>query len=436
MKVPLRSSRFRRLTHFAASVALAVAAGTTTAVMTPTAAHAAPDNDGRLSVLLFYKANFHASNVQARQAVRDLATQLGTQYGQPVDIQETDDPAAFTTANLAIRDTVVFAQTGGVLFNTAQRAALESYIRGGGGYMGMHYTGWSAGESEHDVNPFYLRLVGAASEGHPENPGVRPGRVFVTDPTHPLTQGVTNSITRSDEWYDWVVNPAPWVRTLIEADETSYGMGRQGSKHPLTWCQTIDSGRSWYTSMGHEGTAYSEPYMRAQMKNGLAYAAKLQTADCSPPKKDQAGAWSGVTPWPLVPINMALTSDGRVQSFGSVGGWGDDTSPYDWTGNDSVTQGGQMEVDVWNPATPRTLANVRSGILPNTTYTDLFCAMQVQMPHDHSIMTIGGDDGLGGKRPQRRRDRRHQLLHQQRAAERGAHELPAVVPDGHHHAQR
>ena len=46
------------------------------------------------------------------------------QYDQPVTIQETDDPAAFTTANLATADAVVFAQTGGVLFNdgTAHRA--------------------------------------------------------------------------------------------------------------------------------------------------------------------------------------------------------------------------------------------------------------------------------------------------------------------------
>ncbi|GAA3199533.1 LamG-like jellyroll fold domain-containing protein [Dactylosporangium siamense] len=267
----------------AAFVALAMLAGSAAFAATGTGALAAPGDDGRLTVLLFYKTNFHASNVQARQAVRDLATQLGTQYNQPVDIQETDDPAAFTTANLATKDTVVFAQTGGVLFDAAQRSALEAYIRGGGGYMGMHYAGWSVGTSEHDVNPFYYRLVGAVSEGHPENPGVRPGRVFVSNASHPLVQGVTASITRSDEWYDWVVNPAPNVRTLIEADESSYGGGANGSPHPVTWCQKIDSGRSWYTSMGHEGTAYAEPYMLAQMKNGLAYAAGLLSADCSPP---------------------------------------------------------------------------------------------------------------------------------------------------------
>lgn len=400
MNVLGRSVR-RRTGGLRRSVLQLLAAAAVVAVALPataTASSAAPD-DSTLRVLLFYKANFHASNVQARQAVRDLATELSTEYGQTLEVQETDDPSAFTTANLATVDSVVFAQTGGVLFDTAQRAALEAYIRGGGGYMGMHYAGWSVGQSEHDVNPFYARLVGAVSEGHPENPAVRPARVVVQDATSPLTQGVPASFTRSDEWYDWNVNPAPNVRTLLAVDESSYVGGHQGTLHPTTWCQEIDNGRSWYSAMGHEGTAYAEPVIRTQMRNGLAYASGLLTADCSPPSKDENGAWSGVTPWPLMPINMALTSDGTVQSFGSVGGWGADTTPYDWSGDTSITQGGQMEVDVWDPAEPRTLANLRNGILPNITYTDLFCSMQVQNPHNHSTMTVGGDDGLGGNAP-------------------------------------
>lgn len=380
-------------------VGLPLAAGSSAAVAAQAPAPAAAADDGTLRVLLFYKANFHASNVQARQAIRDLAAELGTQYGQAVEIQETDDPAAFTPANLALVDTLAFAQTGGVLFNAAQRTALEDYIRGGGGYLGVHYASWSVGESEHDVNPFYAELVGAVSEGHPENPAVRSGRVVVKDATHPLAANLPAEVTRNDEWYDWIVNPAPNVRTLVEADETSYGMGRQGTSHPITWCQEIDEGRSWFSAMGHEGTAYAEPFIRTQMRNGLAYSAGLLPADCSPPAKEIAGSWSGVTPWPLMPINMALTSDGKIQSFGSVGGWGTDTTPYDFTGNSSITQGGQMEVDVWDPTSERTLANLRDGIIANTTYTDLFCSMQVQNSHNHSTMTVGGDDGLGGNAP-------------------------------------
>ena len=398
----LRRSIRRRVSHRLRRLLIPLVAVAVAAVALPVVALAAPAaaaEDGTLRVLLFYKPNFHASNVQARQAVRDLAGDLAVEYGQEVEIQETDDPVAFTAENLATRDAVVFAQTGGVLFNDAQRAALEDYIRGGGGYFGLHYAGWSVGQSEHDVNPFYAQLVGAASEGHPENPAVRPGRVEVTAVDHPLTQGLPDEFTRSDEWYDWLVNPAPTVRTLLSADESSYGMGRQGTSHPITWCQEIDAGRSWYSGMGHEGTAYSEPVIRTQMRNGLAYAAGLLPADCSPPAKGDTGAWSGVTPWPLVPINMSLTADGKVQSFGSVSTGCTDDTPYDFTGNSCVSQGGQFEIDVWNPEVPRTLANVTHGLVPNTTYTDLFCSMQVQNPRSQVTMTVGGDDGLGANAP-------------------------------------
>lgn len=380
-------------------VALAVALPVMAAAWAPPAAAQAAPEDGLLKILLFYKSNFHASHVQARQAVTELAAELSTQYDQPLDIQETDSAAAFTTANLADKDAVVFAQTGGVLFDQDQRAALEAYIRGGGGYLGMHYAGWSVGQSEHDVNPFYARLVGAMSEGHPENPAIRPGRVVVKDAAHPLTQGLPEEFTRSDEWYDWTLNPAPNVRTLLEADETSYGMGRQGSSHPITWCQEIDAGRSWYTGMGHEGTAYSEPVIRTQLRNGLAYAAGLLPADCSPPAKDQHGSWSGVTPWPLMPINMALTPEGKVQSFGSTPTGCNDATPFDWTGNSCISQGGQFEFDVWDPAEERTLQNLHDGMHANHTYTDLFCSMQVQNPHTGATLTVGGDDSLGENAP-------------------------------------
>ncbi|WP_241005410.1 ThuA domain-containing protein [Nocardioides sp. zg-1228] len=386
----------------ALAAALAVAGGVAPPVSAAPVAAAAPADDGVLRVLLFYKTGYHASWDEGVQAIRDLAADLGEEYDQEVQIQATEDPAAFNTANLATVDTVSFMQTGGVLFNLEQRAALEEYIRGGGGFTGMHYTGWSVGQSEHDVNPFYLRLVGAMSEGHPEDPGVRPGDVVVEDEEHPLTEGLPSRVNRQDEWYDWTVNPAPHVRTLVEADEFSYGMGRQGTTHPITWCQEIDDGRSWYSGLGHTETSYAEPYIRTQMKHGLAYAAGLLEADCSPPVKDEEGSWSGVVPWPLMPINMALTTDGKVQSFGSKGGQGG-PGAFDWTGDESIYQGGQVEIDIWDPAEPRSMdmtrAELRAGIIENATYTDLFCSMQVQSPHTKKVLTVGGDDGLGENAP-------------------------------------
>jgi Zn-dependent protease with chaperone function len=159
LRRPDRRHRARRPRRAPARLAAVLAALMAAVPLAGGVAQAAPEatapaqaavgsvDDGVLRVLLFYKPNFHASHVQARQAVRDLADQLGEEYSQPVEIQETEDAAAFTTENLATKDAVVFAQTGGVLFDVDQRAALESYIRGGGGYMGLHYAGWSVGQS-------------------------------------------------------------------------------------------------------------------------------------------------------------------------------------------------------------------------------------------------------------------------------------------------
>ncbi|MDT0188006.1 LamG-like jellyroll fold domain-containing protein [Microbacterium sp. ARD31] len=422
-----RSRRLRRAANHlvATSVALAIAAPLSVASSTPAAA--APADDDVLRVLLFSSGDgVHGSVANTRAAVRELSNSLAAEHGLDdgtgdpsravAEIQETTSATAFTPENLATKDVLVFAHTAGVLFNTEQRAALEAYIRGGGGFVGIHYTAWSPDQTEHDVNPFYRRLVGAAATGHPEPAGGQRGTVTVSDGSHPLTAGLASPLSYTDEWYEWDVNPSQDVRTLVTVDESSFPagteVGEEGTTHPVTWCQDIDEGRSWYSSLGHHASAYTaaddggnagdnqaDDFVRAQLRNGIAFSSGLLPADCSPPAKDEQGSWGGVTPWPLVPINAALTSDGKVQSFGSVSSGCTDQNPYNWGGNDCVTQGGQMEIDVWDPSVVRTVGNLVSGVIPNATYTDLFCSMQVQMPHRRSTMTVGGDDGLGGNAP-------------------------------------
>ncbi|WP_236666636.1 LamG-like jellyroll fold domain-containing protein [Nocardioides baculatus] len=419
--------KLRSFRHFVATtIALAVALPLSAAATTAPAAAAAADDDV-LRVLLFSSGDgVHGSVANTRAAVKEMADALALEYGldnntgdpaQAVaEVQDTTSATAFTPANLATKDVLVFAHTAGVLFNTDQRAALKAYIEGGGGFAGIHYTAWSPDQTEHDVNPFYRRLVGAAATGHPEPAGGQRGTVTVSDGTHPLTAGLQSPLSYTDEWYEWDVNPSQDVRTLVTVDESSYPagteVGEEGTTHPVTWCQKIEQGRSWYSSLGHHASAYTaandggnandndaDDFVRLQLRRGIAYSAGLLPADCSPPAKDDQGSWSGVTPWPLVPINAALTSDGKVQSFGSVSSGCTDNNPYDWGGNDCVTQGGQMEIDIWDPSVMRTAATAASGLLPNATYTDLFCSMQVQMPHRRSTMTVGGDDGLGGNAP-------------------------------------
>lgn len=432
----VRRRQARRLRRTATHVvALTVALGivlplatiAASTVAAPPAA-AAPADDDVLRVLLFSSGDgVHGSVANTRATVREMSNSLAAQYGLDgntndptkavAEIQETTDASAFTPENLANKDVLVFAHTAGVLFNAQQRSAMEAYMRGGGGFVGIHYTGWSPDQTEADVNPFYRSLIGASATGHPEPAGGQRGTVNVSGAASPLTAGLPASLSYTDEWYEWDVNPTANVRTLVSVDESSYApgarAGEEGTTHPVTWCQSVDQGRSWYSSLGHAASAYTsaddganpndnqaDDFVRTQLRNGMAYSSGLLPADCSPPPKDEEGQWSAVTPWPVVPINAALTADGKVQSFGSVATPGcTDNNLYDYSGNNCVTQGGQSQVDIWNPKEVRTVANLGSGIIPNLTYTDLFCSMQVQMPQRRSTFTVGGDDGLGGNAP-------------------------------------
>src|SRR3954471_6855356 len=62
---------------------------------------------------------------------------LGATNGFTVD--QTENPTAFSDANLAQYKAVIFlSTTGDVLTNTAQESALQNFIRAGGGWVGIH----------------------------------------------------------------------------------------------------------------------------------------------------------------------------------------------------------------------------------------------------------------------------------------------------------
>src|SRR5690349_15644213 len=79
---------------------------------------------------------------------------LGAQYGFNVDA--TEDATQFNAANLAQYEAVVWMSTTSDVLNAAQQTAFENYIKGGGGYVGVH----AASDTEYTW-PWYGQLVGA-----------------------------------------------------------------------------------------------------------------------------------------------------------------------------------------------------------------------------------------------------------------------------------
>lgn len=210
-------------------------------------------------VLVFSKTTGyrHESIETGVEAVHEL----GREHGFGVDA--TEDAAAFTADNLRRYAAVVFLSPSGDVFDDAQRAAFESYIHGGGGYVGVH----GASTMEYGW-PFYGEVVGARFDQHPK---VQSATVLVEDGGHPATAHLEPRWHRVDEWYDFRSDPRGHVKVLLTVDESTYEGGRMGPGHPVAWCHELGPARCFYTALGHTVESYAEPAFRAHLLGGIAY---------------------------------------------------------------------------------------------------------------------------------------------------------------------
>ena len=284
-----------------AGAVLALAAGTLATAMPASAA------DSPYDVLVFSKtAAFRHDSIPAGiQAIRELGA------ANSFTVTATEDAAAFTTSNLAQYETVVFLSTTGDVLNATQQTAFESYVRGGGGYVGIH----SAADTEYDWS-FYGQLVGAYFSSHPaiQQVGVR-----TENRAHPATAHLAQLWTRTDELYNYRTNPRSTARVLSTLDESTYSGGTMGADHPITWCKTLDGGRSFYTGLGHSQSSFSESALRAELLGGIRYTAKRADADCRPETGYTTLYNGSTTGWSQAGPGGFTTTDATLTTFGGMG---------------------------------------------------------------------------------------------------------------------
>jgi len=93
-------------------------------------------------ILVFSKtaAYRHASIGPGVAALTQRALRAG------VGVDATEDAGVFTEAGLTRYGAVVFLSTTGDVLGAAQQEALEDFMRGGGGFAGIH----SASDTEYD----------------------------------------------------------------------------------------------------------------------------------------------------------------------------------------------------------------------------------------------------------------------------------------------
>ena len=222
------------------------------------------------NILVFSKTSAfrHDSIPAAVQAIKDLAGRGN------YSVTATEDASAFTAGNLARYQAVVFVSTTGDVLDNAQQAAFQSYVNGGGGYVGIH----AASDAEYSW-PYYGTLVGAWFKNHP---AIQQATVDNEDRTHPATRHLGATSVRTDEWYNFGTNPRPGVHVLQSLDESSYSGGDM-KDHPITWCHNIDKGRSFYTGLGHASESYSDDSFRTLLVGAIRWASGAEAGNCGSP---------------------------------------------------------------------------------------------------------------------------------------------------------
>lgn len=197
----------------------------------------------------------HASIPTGIATVRALGAEDG------FAVTATEDPGAFRPAELAGYRAVVFLSTTGDVLDPAGRSALEAYVRGGGGFVGVH----SASDTEYGW-PFYAELVGARFAGHPP---VQP--VTVRFRPGALTAGLPATWRVTDEPYNFRGRPEG-AQVLATLDESTYTGGTMGADHPIAWTADVGRGRSFYLGLGHPEAIYADPVFRRLLAGGIRYA--------------------------------------------------------------------------------------------------------------------------------------------------------------------
>src|SRR5262249_10860596 len=151
------------------------------------------------------------------------------------------------------------------LTNSQQMAAFQNYLGAGGGWVGIH----AAADTLHSW-VYYGGLVGAYLADHP---AVQQATIKVADRVDPSTSMLPKRWVRTDEWYNFSINPRATVHVLATVDETTYntGVALQQFDHPIAWSHYYKGGRAWYTAGGHTQGSYSEPLFLAHLLGGIQF---------------------------------------------------------------------------------------------------------------------------------------------------------------------
>lgn len=225
----------------------------------------------QFDVLLYTRTNgYHHRSIAAGVAAVEKLAKL-----HDFSVYWTENPdAAFKEGELEKYEVVVFLNTVGDVLNDEQQAVFESFIKNGGGFVGVH----SASDTEYGWE-WYTKMVGRMFHIHPP---VQTAIVNVENRKFPGMERFTDRFLFTDEWYEYDAPRGDGITYLLSVDEKTYNpevdWGVKSSKgmgdfHPVSWYRNYDGGRAFFTGLGHLDATFEDDGFLHHLYGGIYWAA-------------------------------------------------------------------------------------------------------------------------------------------------------------------
>ncbi len=213
-------------------------------------------------VIAFYSGKNDPAHISFVQEANQWFPQMAKKYGFTYDA--TNNWNNLNTAFLSGYQVVLFLDTRPD--DSAQRAAFQQYMDGGGGWMGFHFSAFALTPSAYPQNWSWYHDQFLGSGEYVSNTW-RPTSaiVRVEEKGHPVTKGLPVTFKASpNEWYRWKADlrQAKNIKILLAIDSASFPLGTgpkpyeiwHSGYYPVVWTHT--KYRMVYFNMGHNDMDY------------------------------------------------------------------------------------------------------------------------------------------------------------------------------------
>ena len=182
-------------------------------------------------------------------------------------------PAA---SELASTDVIVMYKGDAGYMTPEEKATLEAYLKRGGGVVSFHDTLCGP-------DPDYFSTIVGGAKKHGEVNYTLESEVAytVTDPAHPIMQGVSDLKIQDEAFFliTWAKSPTVHVLATAPMAATPSAGAHKGEVVPQIWSyeNTLPGGqpyRAFVWMQGHNYANFSNPQIQPMLLRGIAWAGK------------------------------------------------------------------------------------------------------------------------------------------------------------------